>query len=120
MPQIKLVLIRMNEDHLFVRFFFRFAEPHHQVTVIWNGQDKMLEASVALHLHIASQLNVKLHESGLPVELNNGFHVAIGNFKLFMEFKERFVNDKIKIMNTFFQPFEMNNILIFNFQNSAE
>ncbi len=120
MSQIELVFIRVNKDHLLVRFFFCFAEAHDQVTVICNGQDKILQASVALHLHLTAQLNGKLHESSLLVKLYFGFHMAIGNLKLFMKFKERFVNDKIKIMNPFFQPFEMNNILIFNFQNSAE
>ena len=46
------------------------------------------------------------------------FHLSIGNFKVFKCFKERFAKDKFKIMNTFFQPFELNNILIFKFQLS--
>ena len=53
---------------------------------------------------------IQIKKCGLPCKRNSGSHLSVRNFKVFKFCKERFANDKFKIMNTLFQPFELNNI----------
>ena len=120
MPQIKLVFLGMKKDDLIVGFLIGFTEPYYQMPAVGYRQAKIAQAAITQGLQITLKINVEFQEADLSGQFNLNVEISIGNFKLFKCIKERFSNVECKIMNTLFQPFEMNNILIFNFQNLAE
>ena len=120
MLQVDLGFLGMKKYDLIIGLLFSFTEADHQMPVTIHRQPEIFQATIALNLNFSCKPYVEFKKTDLPDQFNVHIHMAVGYFEVFMGFKERFSNYKRKIMNSLFQPFEMNNILIFNFQNSAE
>jgi hypothetical protein len=108
----------MQIDDLIISFLLSFTELNYQVPGIIHLHPEIFQTAVAYYQDIPLQMDFEIKKTGLTLKRNPCLYLSILHFQAFKFLKERFAKNEFKFMNTLFQPFEMNNILILNFQIS--